>query len=116
MSLESNSTTIILCFLSMITFITGFWFKFNPPKKINPFFGYRTKNSMKSKKRWNFAHLYSGKLFMLYSIILSISALLAYIFNFGGNNSNIIVIILFIIGTFLVILKTEKATKKRFND
>ncbi|WP_371815917.1 SdpI family protein [Flavobacterium sp. CS20] len=86
MSLENNSTTIILCVLSVITLITGFWFYFNHPKKINIFYGYRTKSSMKSQKHWDFAHFYSGKLFILLGVILLISALLIYLLNLNVTN------------------------------
>ena len=32
-----------------------------PPKKINYFYGYRTKASMKSQESWNFAQNYTSK-------------------------------------------------------
>jgi len=116
MILENNSTTIILCFLSLVTLITGFWFYFNPPKTINILFGYRTKRSMKSQKNWEFAHFYSGKLLILYGAILLVLGLLAYSLNLNNNRSNVIAIILYVIGVIIVIFKTETSIKKKFKD
>lgn len=115
MNIENNSTSIILCVLAIFTLITGFWFFFKPPKKINMFFGYRTKNSMKSQKHWDFAHTYSGKLFIFYGIILLFFAVMATFININHNIINIPVIILCIIGIIFIIRKTETSIHKKFD-
>lgn len=115
MYIENNSTTIILCCLDVLILITGFWFRLYPPKKINFFAGYRTKNSMKDQRRWNFAHYYLGKLFILLGVILFLLALLVSLFNASSHNLNIIVVIFFIIGSFIIIFKTERAIIKKFD-
>ncbi len=56
-------------FLPMIVIaITGFYFKNNPPKKINRMMGYRTKSSMKSQDAWDFAQVYSSSLLFNWSL------------------------------------------------
>ena len=42
----------------------------NPPKEINSGYGYRTNWSMKSKLTWDFAQVYSGKLWQKWGRIL----------------------------------------------
>lgn len=114
MFLQENSVIIVMCFISIFTLITGFWFYFKPPKKINMFFGYRTKNSMKSNKHWDYAHYISGKLFIYYGVVLLLAA---FVFNFFElNNDNFIMIPLFIIGVILIIVKTERSINKKFKD
>lgn len=115
MSLENNSVTIILSFLSIVTLITGFWFYFSPPKKINMFYGYRTKNSIKSQKHWDFAHIYSGRLFLIYGLVLLILAFVVNFFNFNNTIGNFIAIAIFIVGVLIIIMKTERTINKKFN-
>lgn len=115
MFLKENSIIIITAFLSFFTLITGLWFFLKPPKKINLFFGYRTKDSMKNYKNWNYAHYFSGKLLILFSLILMIIGLFLSFIEFNQNSGNFVIIILFIIGVIYIITKTEKALTKRFN-
>ena len=56
-------------FLPMVVIaITGYYFKKNPPKKINRMVGYRTKASMKSQDAWDFAQVYSSSLLFNWSL------------------------------------------------
>ncbi|QAA81145.1 SdpI family protein [Aequorivita sp. H23M31] len=114
--MESYSTTIILVFLAIVTLLTGYWFYYDPPKNINFFFGYRTKKAMKDQQRWDFAHNFSGKLFLWFGLGLILLALLAYIINLNGDVANVVVAILFGIGTLIIIYWTEKALGKKFKD
>lgn len=47
---------------------TGYYFKNNPPRKINRMMGYRTKRSMKSQEAWDFSQVYSSSLMFTWSI------------------------------------------------
>lgn len=42
----------------------GYHWQRKPPKEINIGYGYRTRRSMSSKKAWNFAHVFFGKLWL----------------------------------------------------
>jgi len=109
----SSPFFIMFCVTGLLLAILGFYMKKNPPKKINHFYGYRTKRSMKSQEAWDFAQVYSsdimvniGLLHVLMSFIvvfLQESALIAFVF------------IGMIITTFgYLIYKTEVELKKRF--
>ncbi len=71
---------------------------------------------MKNQKQWDFAHRFSGKQFMCFGIILLIASIFVYLFNFNGGLANILAIILFAVGAFLIIYRTERAIDKRFRD
>lgn len=114
MGLEEYSTTIILCVGSALTLITGYWFYFDPPKKINSFYGFRTKKSVKSQEQWDFAHRFSGKQFIFFGIILLIASIFVGLLDFNNDLANIFAIIFFVIGAFLIIYRTEKAIDKEF--
>lgn len=116
MSLENYSTTIILGVLSIFTLITGYWFFYDPPKKINSFYGFRTKKSMRSQEQWDFAQRFSGKLFFWFGIGLMVLALLAYIFKFNSDIANVIVVAIFVMGALLILYKTEKGIDKELGD
>lgn len=109
-----ESTIIMIVFLSLGSLITGLWFKIRPPKKINMIFGYKTMNSTKSQKHWDFAHLYSGNLLILFGFIFPVITLFLNIIEVDENLNSLFVIIIFIIGNILIIYKTEKAIEERF--
>ncbi len=103
--------------LTMIFF--GFIFK-NPPKKINGYYGYRTKMSMKNTDTWEFAHRTLSKRWRgagLVMLPVSIAAMLCVI---GQNES---VVSLFggalcagqLIVSVVPIIKTEKDLKTTFD-
>jgi len=50
---QINPLTLILGVTGLIFYVAGYiQFKY-PPKKINHFYGYRTKTSMRSQEVWN---------------------------------------------------------------
>lgn len=51
------------------------WLK--PPKKVNPIYGYRTKRSMSSQSRWDFAQVYSGKLLLRFGLAYTSTVILS---------------------------------------
>ena len=57
-----------------------------PPKKINYFYGYRTKASMKSQESWNFAQNYTSK----NEIYLTIHFYYRCIFEFFKHRVNVV--------------------------
>jgi uncharacterized membrane protein len=59
----------------MILFIAGWLLYKRPPKKINMFYGYRTKRAMSSQKMWDISQSYSGKLMAYVGIITTIAGI-----------------------------------------
>jgi uncharacterized membrane protein len=57
--------------------VIGYWFSKNPPKQINHFSGYRTAMSKKNMDTWRFAHLFFGRLWLKYGMVLLIATLLS---------------------------------------
>lgn len=101
--------------------ILGFWMNKFPPRKINRFFGYRTKRSMKNSDTWNFAHRQSGKTVGISGVLLLIFSLL-FMFNFCHSNENTLATVGTIITLaqtailILAFLHTEIALKNAFHD
>lgn len=85
-----------------------------PSKKINYLYGYRTKSSMKSKERWDFAQLYSARKMILYGTLLALFGLLGLIVDFSENIELTISISSLLIVVFLLLVQTEKAIKWKF--
>ena len=86
-----------------------------PPKKINPLYGYRTARSMKNQEQWDFAQLYSSKLLMFCGVILACLSLLGFVIDLTNDTEAILSTILIIGLVILLVVKTEKAIKTKFN-
>ena len=73
-----NSFTITVLLTGLCFLIAGFVMTKYPPKNINQLYGYRTKASMKSQERWDFAQKRSShdlKLFGFGMMIFSIGGM-----------------------------------------
>ncbi|HAP6219249.1 TPA: SdpI family protein, partial [Enterococcus faecium] len=51
---------MILLILSLVLLVVSNLMKNNPPTKINSFYGFRTKKSMKNEKSWHLAQKLLG--------------------------------------------------------
>jgi len=85
-----------------------------PPADINPLYGYRTKNSIKNKERWDFAQTYSAKLMMLCGIALMICSLFGLIFNISEGKGVFFATLEIFTAIAVLLYKTEKAIKEKF--
>ena len=56
--------------IPIIMIVSGITFFLIPPKKINSFYGYRTRRSMQNNETWEFAHKFSGKIMFIVGITL----------------------------------------------
>ena len=106
--------------IPVMMIVTGVIFIKSPPKKINLFFGYRTKGSMKSEKAWAFAHKYCGKLLIPFGLITLFPSLILAVFVFKMPEDIIgaVTAILCVLQTvpFLVVIAlTENAISKNFD-
>ena len=97
--------------------IGGVVFKVNPPKKINWWYGYRTKRSMENQETWDCAQKTSAQNMMKYSSISFLTSLLGFIIDkqyivlsFG------IVLLNVLLWAFLSIYKTEIKLKSEFDN
>ncbi len=57
-------------FVPILMLLAGYMMYKHPPKNINSFFGYRTRQSCRSLKAWKFAHNYCGRLWVKLGAIL----------------------------------------------
>ena len=86
-----------------------------PPKNINSVYGYRTKRSMLSKERWDFAQEYSNNLMSKYGIILIFFGFLGYFTSFLEVISTIISVALIVVLVLALFSKTERAIREKFD-
>ena len=105
--------------LSMIGF--GTYFRSKAPKKINYLYGYRTSMSMKNKDTWDFAHRYFGRLWFKTGWIVLFITVIAMLMLLGKDTQTIgilgaIIVVLQCIPMLGVIIPTEKALKKNFDE
>ena len=91
------------------------------PKQINGLFGYRTARSMKNIDTWKFANEYGGRLCWIIGAIMIVPSALIQI-PFYHSDGGIIAVVGLVLAAvqciFLLalILTTERALKKTFND
>lgn len=89
----------------VIIIVTGYLMYKYPPKKINPFIGYRTKKSMSNELAWKKANQYCGKLWIYLGALMTIISLILSCLKIITLTENIIVIITFIqIGIILIFI------------
>lgn len=97
-----------------IFILAGFLMVIYPPRKINYLYGYRTRSSMKTQKRWRFAQKYSAKELIKFGGILLLTSMLGFVVNIREDYSIIIGFGLMITAIVLLFIKTEKAIKNQF--
>lgn len=107
--------------IPVIMIVSGITFLLIPPKKINSFYGYRTRRSMQNIETWEFAHKFSGKIMFIVGIILLIISIIVTnelydenTLNFGGNEIFVLIFQLPIL--ILSIIPTEIALKIKFKN
>jgi len=66
--------------------LLSFYFKKNPPKTINSWYGYRTHSSTKNQNTWDEANRFSGQTMVRLSILYCLISLILY-FKVGGQSS-----------------------------
>lgn len=107
--------------IPVIMIVSGITFFLIPPKKINSFYGYRTRRSMQNNETWEFAHKFSGKIMFIVGILLLIVSIIVTnelydenTLNFGGNEIFILIFQLPIL--ILSIIPTEIALEIKFKN
>lgn len=110
-----NPLFLILASTGIIFIIAGFIMVKFPPKKINYLYGYRTRSSMKSKSRWDFAQKYSAKQMIKSGGIMLLLSLLGYFINFSTLTAMNIGLGILLLVVFLLLFRVEKAIKEKFD-
>lgn len=75
-SLPNFTFFFSFCLTGLVLLVVGYLVKYKPPKKINKFYGYRTKRSMQSQEAWDFAQPLSAKAVIYAGYILMICGFL----------------------------------------
>lgn len=103
--------------IPVLIMIVGFIMYKNPPKKINWFVGYRTKNSMNNENAWIEANKYCGKLWMIVGLILFIISIIILILDIYKiiNFSEIILTVITLVQVVIMILPIF-VVEKRIKD
>jgi len=116
MGVLSNSFSIVLSLVGVVFFLAGYMLLRFPPKKINSWYGYRTKSSMRNQERWDFAQKYSGieslRLGVIY-IVIAVVGLFVPMPTLLQDFLHLPVMLAFII---LMIVRVEKAIKQEFGE
>jgi len=87
-----------------------------PPKKINHIYGYRTRQSMSSQEKWDFAQKYSAEEMIRQAVILIAISSISLFVNFDELTSTMVALAI-VIGTVILLLyKTEKKLKQKFKN
>ncbi len=111
----SNPMILIPLLVGLIFIIMGFITLKFPPKKINHLYGYRTKSSMKSQERWDFAQRYSAKEMIKWGSLYLLTAILGFLPLFQGVLiSTIVAMSTLILLVVLLFNRTEKAIVQKF--
>lgn len=85
-----------------------------PPKKINSLYGYRTRSSMKSQERWEFAQQYSANQFIRIGLVLCASSLLGTWFPLTDIWGALLGLVTVIVAVVVLIIRVEKKINQKF--
>ncbi len=69
----SNAAILIAIVLNVLALV----YKFFPPKKINTWYGYHMRSSMRNEDTWKEANTYASRLLLLLSIVFLAAALIS---------------------------------------
>lgn len=111
---------MILFQSSLFLFLLGNLFQNFPPQKINPYFGFRIKKSMKNQKNWEISQKEIAiqlKRIFSYTCLFSISLLILDIFLIVLKKDSILTLSLTSQGIILsiLLLKAYIKTNKKLN-
>ena len=114
---------MLLVILIMPLMMVGFGLLLmkNPPKKINSYYGYRTRRSVRSQETCDFAHYYFGKLWLVCGLVSLPISLVPLCLVLGKSEQVISVAGLIVLGIqtlllLVTILLTERALMKNFDE
>ncbi|WP_299761501.1 SdpI family protein [uncultured Dokdonia sp.] len=109
MSVENSA----LLFQGILFLVLGFYYLKRPPKKINHWYGYRTRRSMANQEIWDFANRQSAKDFWHVAIAVMLTGLVLLVFDIPFKV--LIQVAVLLIGLAISVWHTEKEISKRFD-
>ena len=112
-----NSIIVLSSIVSgSLALIAGFILKNKPPKKINWWYGYRTKQSMKNQEQWDFAQKLGAKNMIRFSLIPFLTTILGFFIDEKHVGWSIgIVAVSTIVWAFFSIYITETKLTSEFD-
>lgn len=111
---DLNPLSIILLLSGVLFYLAGLiHYKF-PPKRINYFYGYRTKRSMRNLEVWNFSQSYAAKKMQQMALYMILAGIGCNIIETGKIWSIWLGIVAIILIPIWMIIEVEKELKKRF--
>ncbi len=112
---QSCALPLILGLNALIFGGAGLLLRWQPPKNINPIYGYRTVWAMKSKAHWDFTQKYAARQMILLGLLLALLTLVVYFLPPLGKLLQLIsAVSIIIILVILVIARVEAALVKKF--
>ena len=113
--MENLTSYFISLFIPFLMIAIGIVHKIKAPKKINPFYGYRTLRSMSSQKAWDHAQKLLGYYSFRFGIYnIAIAIFLLYILPFSLDVVTLINMGLSIVFLFIPIFFIEKNLKRNY--
>lgn len=112
--LRLSPLSLILVLTGFLFFIAGLIHYYYPPKRINHFYGYRTKRSMRNLTVWKFAQTYAAKKMQRLGLYLVVLGLLASVVEIDRMIGTWLAIALVVLAPIPMLLEIEKELKKRF--
>ena len=99
--------------LGCVFILIGFRMFGFPPKKINAWWGYRSKASIVSQKKWDFANRFAGEIFIRAGVLGVIIGISSFLLPIGKFEGSIISGLLALYVPYYVFKQTEKKLKAK---
>lgn len=102
-----NNLLILPLILGPVFMLLGIVTLLFPPKNINNFYGYRSKNSMKNIEIWRYSQKKASIGILIVGLLYASCAFLGLIFKMSINNSILFQLLLFIILLVIYVWRIE---------
>lgn len=112
----SSPIVEIPLFVSPVFILAGLALLFFPPKKINSFYGYRTKRSMAGQEAWDYAQSRSGRFLIYFSLAFICTSLIDRFVDVPQNPAVFVSLGPMISGLVILFLKMERELKRKFGE
>ncbi len=108
-----NVENSILILQGVLFLSIAYYYVKRPPKKINHFYGYRTRRSMANQEIWDFANRQSAKDFMRVAIVTMVTGLV--LLPFENPLKILIQVGVLLMGLGVAVWHTEREIGKYFD-
>ncbi len=108
-----NMLIFIPLLVGVIFIVAGLVMLMIPPRKINGLYGYRTRNSMVSQERWEFAQKYSAKEMIRSGGLMCLLSTIGLVYKPSENIATGFAIVMMFAILGLLFFRVETAIKKK---